>query len=160
MQFRSQDCKFFWHTLTPEGLKVDSDKVSAITLMKPPDAIQDLKCFSGMVNYLNRFDSTLWELTEPFRRLCKQDVMWSWDSQQQTAFEKIKSIISSLPVLVYFDQDKNHITQSDALKKGLGAVLLQDGQPAIYASSTLNETEQQYSNIEREVLGVVFHSRD
>ena len=39
MQFRSQDCKFFGHRLTPEGLKVDSDKVSAITHMKPPDTI-------------------------------------------------------------------------------------------------------------------------
>ena len=82
--------------------------------------------------------------------------MWTWDSQQQTAFEKIQSIISSLPVLVYFDQDKNHIIQSDASKKGLSAVLLQDGQPVIYASQTLTETEQQYSNIERELLGIVF----
>ena len=41
-------------------------------------------------------------------------------------------------------------------KKGLGAVLLQDGKPVIYASRTLTETEQRYSNIERELLGVVF----
>ena len=60
--------------------------------------------------------------------------MGTWDTQQQTAFQKIKSIISSLPVLVYFDQDKNHIIQSDASKKGFGAVLLQDGQTVIYAS--------------------------
>ena len=72
MQFRSQDCKFFGHRLTPEGLKVDSDKVSAITQVKPPDIIQDLRSFLGMVNYLKRFDPTLSELTEPLRRLCKE----------------------------------------------------------------------------------------
>ena len=156
MQFRSQDCKFFGHRLTPEGLKADSDKISAITQMKPPDTIQDLRSLLGIVNYLNRFDPTLLELTKSLRRLCKQDVMWTWDSQQQTAFENIKSIMSSLPVLAYFDQDKNHIIQSDASKKGLGAVLLQDGQPVIYTSQTLTETEQQYSNIERELLSIVF----
>ena len=43
MQFRSQDCKFFKHRLTPEGLKVYSDKVLAITQMKPQDTIQDEK---------------------------------------------------------------------------------------------------------------------
>ena len=86
MQFRSQDCKFFRHRLTPKGLKVDSDKVSAITQIKPPDTIQDLRSFLGMVNYLNRFDPTLLELTEPLRRLCKQNMMWSWDSQQETVF--------------------------------------------------------------------------
>ena len=62
MQFRSQDCECFGHRLTPEGLKVDSDKVSAITQMKPPDTIQDLRSFLGMVNYLNIFDHTLSEL--------------------------------------------------------------------------------------------------
>ena len=67
------------------------------------------------------------ELIEPLRRLCKHGVMWTWDSQQQTAFKKIQSILNSLPVLVYFDQDKIYIIQSDASKKGLGAVLLQDG---------------------------------
>ena len=82
--------------------------------------------------------------------------MWTWDSQQQTTFKKIKSNISNLPVLAYFNQDKNHVIYSDASKKGLGAVFLQDGQPVIYAPPTLMETEEQYSNIERELLGVVF----
>ena len=44
----------------------------------------------------------------------------------------------------------------DASKTGLGAVLLQEGQPVVYASRTLTDTERRYSNIERELLGVVF----
>ena len=39
---------------------------------------------------------------------------------------------------------------------GLGAVLLQEGQPVVYASRTLTDTEQRYSNIEGELLDVVF----
>ena len=53
-----------------------------------------------MVNYLNRSDPTLSELSEPLRRLCKQDMMWAWDSQQQTTFKKIKFIISNHLVLI------------------------------------------------------------
>ena len=49
------------------------------------------------------------ELAEPLTRLCKWDVMQTWDSQEEIAPKKIKSIICSLPALVYFDQDKNHI---------------------------------------------------
>ena len=75
IQFRSQDCKFFIHRLTSEGLKADSFKVSAITQMKYSETIQDLRSLLGMVNYFNRFDLTLSDLTEPLRRLCKQDVM-------------------------------------------------------------------------------------
>ena len=57
--------------------------------------------------------------------------------------------------MTYFDKDKDDIIQTDASKTGLGAVLLQEGQPIVYASRTLTETKKRYSNIERELLGVV-----
>ena len=59
-------------------------------------------------------------------------------------------------MLAYFDRSKASTIQSDASKKGLGAVLIQDDKPVIYASRALTETEQSYSNIERELLSVVF----
>ena len=40
--------------------------------------------------------------------------------------------------------------------KGLGAVLLQESKPVMYVSRALTETEQRYSNIERELLATVF----
>ena len=58
--------------------------------------------------------------------------------------------------MTYFDKDKDHIIQTDASKTGLGAVLLQEGQPVVYASRALTDIECRYSNIERELLGVVF----
>ena len=64
--------------------------------------------------------------------------------------------MTTLPVLAYFDKNKEHIIQTDASKTGLSTVLLQEGQPIVYASRTLTETERRYSNIERELLGVVF----
>ena len=154
--FRSQDCHFFGGNLTPSGYKVDPVKVQAITEMKPPQNLQDLQSYLGLVNYLNRFSPTLAELTAPLRALCKKDTLFTWESAQQAAFEAIKKEITSAPVLSYLDQSKTSIIQSDASKKGLGAVLLQDGKPVVYSSRSLTETEQRYSNIERELLSVVF----
>ena len=59
-------------------------------------------------------------------------------------------------MLAYFDRSKASTIQSDASKKGLGAVLIQDDKPVIYAPRALTEMEQSYSNIERELLSVVF----
>ena len=42
------------------------------------------------------------------------------------------------------------------LKKGLGAVLLQDRCPIIFASKPLTPTEQHYANIECELLACIF----
>jgi len=58
-------------------------------------------------------------------------------------------------VLVYFNPKVQHTIQTDASKKGLGAVL-QDGQPVMYCSRSLTPAESNYSNIERELLAVVF----
>ena len=65
-------------------------------------------------------------------------------------------VIMTLPVLAYFDKTKKHTIQCNASKKGLGAVLLQESKPVRYVSRALTETEQRYSNIERELLAIVF----
>ena len=156
IQFKSTDCKFFGHRLTPEGLKPDPEKIKAILAMQPLQSIQQLQSFNGMVNYLKRFSPVLSELAKPLRKLQKSDTVLAWESEQQTAFEKTKTALTTLPVLAYFDKNKDHIIQTDASKTGLGAVLLQEGQPVVYASRTLTDTECRYSNIERELLSVVF----
>ena len=67
-----------------------------------------------------------------------------------------KSQITSMGFLRYFDPNIDSVIQTDASQKGLGAVLLQQGQPVCYASKALTETERNCSNIERETLGVVW----
>ena len=55
-------------------------------------------------------------------------------------------------MLENYDPEKDNVIQSDASLKGIGCVLMQDGKPVCYASRSLNDTESQYSNIERELL--------
>ena len=124
MQFKSTDCKFFGHRLTPDSIKVDPKKVEAILHMEPPQNVASLQSFNGMVNYLKKFSPVLSELSGPLRRLCKSGVEWAWESEPQSAFEAIKQVITTLPVLAYFDRTKKHTIQCDASKKRLGAVLL------------------------------------
>ena len=156
MQFKSTDCKFFGHRLTPDGIKVDPKKIEAIIQMDPPQNVASLQSFNGMVNYLKKFSPVLSKLSEPLRRPCKSGVEWAWESEQQNAFEAIKQVIMMFPVLAYFDKTKKHKIQCNASKKGLGAILLQESKPVMYISNALTETEQRYSNIERELFAIVF----
>ena len=59
IQFKSTDCKFFRHRLTPEGLKLDPEKIKAKLAMQPLQSIQQLQSFNGMVNYLKEIQSSL-----------------------------------------------------------------------------------------------------
>ena len=110
--------------------------------MDPPQNVTSLQYFNGMVNYLMKFSPVLSELSKPLRRLCKSEVKWAWESEQQNAFEAIKEVITALPVLAYFN--KKHTIQCDASRKGPGAVLLQESKPVMYVSRALTETEQRY----------------
>ena len=71
MQFKSTDCKFYGHRLTPDGIKVDPKKIEAILQMDPPQNVASLQSLNGMVNYLKKFSPVLSELSKPLRRLSK-----------------------------------------------------------------------------------------
>ena len=137
LQFKSKDCKFFSHKLTPNGLKADEGKIEAIVKMQPPKNETELRSFLGMVNYLSRYTPALAELRPPLDRLYKKDTVWRWDPEHQRAFDGIQSTVTTLPVLAYFDPRAEHSIQCDASKQGLLAVLLQNGHPVIYTSRTL-----------------------
>ena len=116
--------------------------------MNAPQSIQTLQSLNSMVNYLKRFSPVLSKLSEPLHRLTKETTVWEWESELQT-FEKIKHAFTTLPVLTYFDKNKEHIIQTNASNTGLGAVLLQEGQPVVYASRASTDTEQRYSSFDR-----------
>jgi len=156
VQLKCKEVSFFGHTWTPEGIKPDTKKVSAILNMQPPSNVKDLQSFLGLVNYLTRYSSRLATITAPLRELTKADTAFVWGTEHDKAFEDVKKEIASAPVLRYFDKNAETTIQTDASQKGLGAVLLQNGQPVCYASKALTDTECNYSNIERETLGVVW----
>ena len=109
-----------------------------------------------MVNSLKCHSAQLTRLFESFKPLLRENMDWSWDSIHQEAFDAIKEELTRTPVLAYFNPKVEHVIQTNASMKGLGAVLLQEGRPVIYVSTTLTLAEERYSNTERELLGVVF----
>jgi hypothetical protein len=137
-------------------MKPDNKKVSAILGMKPPEDAKSLQSFLGLVSYLTRYSGRLATLSSPLRDLTKNDVAYSWGPEHTRAFDEVKKEVTSLGVLRRFDPDAETTIQTDASLKGLGAVLLQGGQTVCFASKALTESEQRYSNIEREALGVVW----
>ena len=152
----AQEVKFFGHLLTADGLKPDPDKVKAIVEMPAPKDKKELQTMLGMITYLSKFAPQLSETTKPLRDLLKDDVDFSWDKIQQSALDQIKKVLTNEPVLAYYDPSKPVTLQVDSSKFGCGATIFQDGKPVAYASKSLNETEQNYAQIEKELYAIVF----
>ena len=67
----------------------------------------------------------------------------------------MKQLITREPVLKYFDPSKEVTLQCDASESGLGAVILQEGQPIAFSSRALTSTERNYAQIDKELLSIV-----
>ena len=111
----------------------------------------------GCVTYLSRFLPKPAEVVGPLRKLMEKEVLFTWQTDQDNVLATVKQLVTTAPVLRYYDVTEEVTIQSDASQKGLGATLLQKGQPVAFASRSLSTTEQQYAQVEKkECLAIVF----
>ena len=156
LNLRKPEVKYMGHVLSSEGLKLDPNKVTAASEMPTPISKQQALILLGFVNYLAKFLPRLSEIAQPIRQLTVKDAKFIWTKQHEDSFEEIKKLVTRHPVLKYYDMKSEVTIQCDASEKGLGATLLQNGQPVAFASRTLSQVEQQYAQIEKECLAIVF----
>ena len=96
----------------------------------------------------------------PLRDLLRNDIKFVRGEKEEAAFKDIKQRIARAQITEYSQMDIHTELIVDASPVGLGAVLLQrseDGLPHIVecASQPLTQTERNYSQAERELLGVI-----
>ena len=155
-RLRLPEVPFIGHVATADGLCVDPKKVRAIAEMPPPKDVTAVQRLLGLVQYLSKFLPRLSDMTKPLRELTQKDVAWVWGPPQDQALEKLKIAVASTPVLKYYNLQEEVTLQCDASQAGLGAALLQNGQPVAYTSRALTPTETRYAQIEKELLAIVF----
>ncbi len=152
---KTDSISFFGNLYTADGIKPDPAKVQDIRNMPTPRNKEELESFLGMMNYLSQFIPHFALKTETLRGLVKAKSPWTWDETYQTCYDELKNAISDQSCVKYYDANTPTELQVDASQKGLGAALVQNHQPIVFASKALNECQSRYSNIEREMLAVV-----
>ena len=159
LQFKLSEVKFIGNIIKANGMKADTDKVTAITTMPKPSNKAALLRFLGMANYLSPYCSNLSTVIRPLTALTQKDLPFSWTEVHERAFNDAKQLISTAPILQYYDLEKPVVLQVDASEEGLGGALLQPNaegklQPVAFTSNSLSSTEQRYSQIEKECLAI------
>lgn len=156
LMLRTDHVIFMGHCISKDGLVTDPDKVKAICEYPAPANIKELRSFLGMVNYLSKFLPHSASVLYPLHNLLKKDVPWVWSSSQQEAFDQIKKMITSSPVLAFYDPSGELTLENDASEYGIGSVLMQNGKPVAFSSRTLSSSERNYAQIEKEMLAIVY----
>ena len=153
---KTQELKYLGHIISPDGVKADPAKVVAIVDMPVPESKEDVRRFIGLINYVSKYCPNLSSIAAPLRDLTKKDVVWSWDSNHQQAWLAVKGLIKANVELKLFDPTKPVVVTVDASQRGIGAALLQQGEPIEFASCSMTETQQRYAQIEKEFLAIQF----
>lgn len=159
--FSQPSVTYLGHKIDSEGLHPVPEKVEAIVNASAPKNVTELRAFLALLTYYGKFMENLSTIIKPMTVLLQKDSQWNWSTQCQAAFEKAKSQLASSSVLTHFDPQLPILLACDASAYGLGAVIshkMTDGseRPIAYASRTLSKTEINYSQIEKEALGIIF----
>ena len=134
--------------------------MQAILAIKPPTTRREVQRYLGMIGYYRRFCKNFSEVVAPLSSLTSSKKKFSWTEDCQTAFDKIKSILATQPVLKAPDFNKPFSIEVDASDVGTEAVLLQIDSngilhPVMYASQKLKPHQQSYSTVEKEALSLL-----
>ena len=159
--FMKTDVVFLGHKVDATGLHPIGATLTGIKNARIPTCVTELRSFIGMVNHYARFIKGLSSKLNPLHKLLCSGVKWFWGEQQEKAFNNIKELLSSPPIVIHYDANKPLVLTTDASEYGIGAVLSHvstDGtdQPIACYSRTLSKAEKNYSQLDKEGLAVIF----
>ena len=84
--------------------------------------------------------------------LLKKDTKFKWTEVCEASFQELNKCLVTSPMLVLPDQRKDYEVYCDASRRGLGAVLMQEGRVVSYASRQLKPHDLNYATHDLEII--------
>jgi hypothetical protein len=120
--------------------------------MSAPRTVKQVRQFIGLSSYFRKFLKDYARIVEPLTKLTRRDVKWQWKAEQEHAFQTVKEMLTSRPVLAIFDPHLPTELHTDASSAGLGAILFQEhnGKQRVvaYFSKQTTIDQRQYHSYE------------
>ena len=165
-RFAQTEVPFLGHIVGHGHLKVNPKSVESILKWQRPvdggkKAVSAVRGFLGMAGWYRKFIPHFAAIARPLVDLTKKDAVWNWTPQCQQAFDALRRALTTAPVLILPDPNKDYILHSDASDYAMGEVLMQaddDGHlhPVAYASKVLNKHQRNYLTTDREAFALVW----
>lgn len=159
-QLLQRSVEYLGHVVSNGMVKPSPEKTEAVRKFPVPKNLKSVHSFIGLTSYFRKFIQDYAVIAKPLSDLLKNGEFY-FDEAQRLAFEKLKDILCSDPVLKIFDIQLETELHTDASKYGLAMILMQkdpiDGNlhPVHFMSRKTNETQQNCSSYELEALAVI-----
>ncbi|KAL0546687.1 hypothetical protein IC582_016599 [Cucumis melo] len=155
-EFWLKQVSFLGHVVSKAGVSVDPAKIEAVTSWTRPSTVSEVRSFLGLAGYYRRFVENFSRIAIPLTQLTRKGAPFVWSKTCEDSFQNLKQKLVTAPVLTVPDGAGSFVIYSNASKKGLGCVLMQQGKVVAYASRQLKSHEQNYPTHDLELGAVVF----
>ncbi len=154
--FMKEELIYLGFVISQEGLKMDPEKIKAITDWPSPRNIFEVRSFHGLASFYRKFIRNFSGICAPILDTVKKEKQpFKWTVAVEKGFKLLKEKITEKLVLALPDFRKIFSIKCDASGHAIGGVLSQDDKPVAYFSEKLNEAKQKYSTYEKELYAVI-----
>ena len=158
-EFHVTRTKYLGFIISTNGIEVDPDKISVVTNWSPPSTVKGVQSFLGFCNFYRRFIRDYGIIARPLVNLTKTGIKFAWTQACQDSFLKLKSMLTSAPILQHYNEGLETRIETDASDGVVAGVLSQkhgdDWLPVAFFSKTMNPAECNYQIHDKEMLAIV-----
>ena len=154
-----KEVAFLGNLVSESGIRTDPEKIRAVKEWPVPRNVHEVRSFLGTASYYRRFCKSFCDVARPLHKLIEKQSPFVWTNQCDTAFNELKRLLTSAPILGYPRSDCEYVLDCDCSGYGMGVVISQkqDGVERVisYYSKSLSKAERNYCVTRRELLAVV-----
>ena len=152
--FAQNQLEYLGHIISANGVSTDPQKTATMVHWPTPTTFTELRAFLGLTGYYRKFVKGYGVIAKPLTNLLRHK-QFQWNPKAQTTFDELKIAMSHTPVLTLPNFQEPFTVETDACADGIGAVLMQKGQPIAFLSKALGEKHKHLSIYEKEFLALI-----
>ncbi|XP_062230018.1 uncharacterized mitochondrial protein AtMg00860-like [Phragmites australis] len=110
-EFWLREVAFLGHVLSENGVAVDPSKVQDVLDWVQPQNVSEIRSFLGLAGYYRRFIENFSKVAKPMTQLLKQGSVFEWSDACESAFQTLKKLLTTAPVLAQPDVTRDQRPQ-------------------------------------------------
>lgn len=152
--FAKNSLEYLGHIISDKGVAKNPSKIHAMISWPPPSNMTELRAFLGLTGYYRKKFKNYGIIAKPLTNLLRLK-QFQWSDMAQKAYDQLKQAMTTTPVLAMPNFQEQFTIETDACIDGIGAVLMQKGQPIAYLSKALGDKHKNLSIYEKEFLALI-----
>ena len=152
--FAKHSLEYLGHIISSRGVAIDPAKTADMLRWPTPTSTTELRTFLGLTGYYRKFVQKYDILAKRLTNVLRLKT-FQWSAQAQEAVDNLKVAMTKTPVLALSNFQEQFTVETDACADGIGAALMQKGQPIAFLSKALGDKHTNMSIYEKEFLALI-----